>query len=237
MLYVQFTDIKWINNTPYSVEFNDIYFSTDDGLDETKHVFIEQNQLEMRFKSLPDKAFTIIETGFGTGLNFLVASALWLKYAPLNAKLNFTSIEKYPLKPSDLSRAHAQWSQFFAISSELLEQYKTLKPGKNHFSIAGGRIQLDLQVDDIALALPQLTITADAWFLDGFAPAKNTEMWSTEAFVHIARLSQANTTFATFTSAGLVRRGLQAVGFKVEKQAGFGKKREMLCGIFVGKST
>ena len=232
-----FSSLEWRNGQPYSQTFNDIYFSTDDGLDETKHVFIAQNQLETRFKSLEVEAFTIIETGFGTGLNFLVTSALWLTHAPLHAQLHFYSIEKYPLKLADLSRAHALWPQFSAISSELLNQYETLKSGTNHFSIAGGRIQLALQFDDIALALPQLTKKADAWFLDGFAPAKNAEMWTADVFAQIARLSQANTSFATFTSAGNVRRGLKAVGFKVEKQDGFSKKREMLRGTFVGEST
>lgn len=230
-----FSSLEWRNGQPYSKTFNDIYFSTDDGLDETKHVFITQNQLEARFKSLEVQVFTIIETGFGTGLNFLVTSALWLAHSPQHAQLHFYSIEKYPLKLADLSRAHALWPQFSAISSELFNQYETLKPGTNHFSFAGGRIQLSLQVDDIAFVLPQLTKKANAWFLDGFAPAKNAEMWTVEVFAHIARLSQANSTFATFTSAGLVRRGLQAVGFKVEKQAGFGKKREMLRGTFVGE--
>lgn len=234
---MQFTDIKWINNTPHSIEFNDIYFSTDDGLDETNHVFIQQNQLENRVKSLTDKQFAIIETGFGTGLNYLVASELWLKHAPSEAVLHFTSVEKYPLRLEDLAKAHALWPQFSAISNELLAQYKILKSGANHFSIAGGLIQLALQVDDIALALSQLTQKADAWFLDGFAPAKNAEMWSAEVFAHIGRLSHTNTTFATFTSAGVVRRGLQAVGFKVEKQAGFGKKREMLRGTFLGEAN
>jgi len=232
-----FSSLEWRNGQPYSQTFNDIYFSTDDGLDETKHVFISQNQLETRFKSLNAEAFTIIETGFGTGLNFLATSALWLTHAPQHAQLHFFSIEKYPLRLADLSRAHALWPQFSVISSELFNQYETLKSDTNHFSIAGGRIQLALQVDDIALALPQLTKKADAWFLDGFAPAKNAEMWTADVFAQIALLSQTNTTFATFTSAGHVRRGLQAVGFKVKKQAGFGKKREMLCGTFMGESA
>lgn len=234
---MQFTDIKWLNNTPYSIEFNDVYFSTDDGLDETNYVFIQQNQLESRFQSLQSAQFCIIETGFGTGLNFLVASQLWLTHAPPHAQLHFVSLEKYPLQITDLARAHALWPQFSAISTDLLQQYETLKTGTNYFSIAGGRIQLRLQVDDIALALPQLTQKADAWFLDGFAPAKNSDMWSAEVLAEIARLSQLDTTFATFTSAGLVRRGLQAIGFKVEKLSGFGKKREMLHGTFLGESA
>ena len=158
----------------------------------------------------------------------------WLTLAPADAQLHFISIEKHPLTLADLSHAHALWPQFAAISSELLQQYISLKTGNNIFSMAGGRIQLALQVDDILHALPQTTQKADAWFLDGFAPVKNAEMWSSDVFEHISRLSQANTTFATFTSAGDVRRGLQAVGFSVEKRAGFGKKREMLRGEFLG---
>lgn len=234
---MQFTDIKWLNNTPYSIEFNDIYFSTDDGLDEKNYVFIQQNELESRFKLLSNPVFSIIETGFGTGLNFLVASQLWLKHAPVEAVLHFTSVEKYPLRLDDLARAHAFWPQFSGVSGELLQQYETLKLRTNHFSVAGGRIQLGLQVDDIALALPQLEEKADAWFLDGFAPAKNAEMWSSEVFAQIGRLSHTNSTFATFTSAGVVRRGLESIGFKVEKYAGFGKKREMLRGTFLGKAN
>ena len=98
--------------------------------------------------------------------------------------------------------------------------------------MAGSRIQLALWAGDILDALPQISQKADAWFLDGFAPAKNAEMWSDEVFAHIARLSKPNTTFATFTSAGAVRRGLQVVGFNVQKHTGFGKKREMLSGVF-----
>jgi len=232
---MQFTDIKWLNNTPYSIEFNDVYFSTDDGLDETNYVFIQQNKLETRFKSLKNDQFCIVETGFGAGLNFLVASHFWLMHAPSHAQLIFNSVEKYPLKSADLERTHALWPQFSAISSELLQQYETLKTGENHFSIAGDRIQLRLQVNDITLALPQLTLKADAWLLDGFAPAKNADMWSPEVLAQIARLSQLDTTFATFTSAGFVRRGLQSIGFKVEKLSGFGKKREMMRGTFLGK--
>ena len=181
--------------------------------------------------------FCIIETGFGTGLNFLVASQQWLTHAPPQAQLHFVSIEKFPLQLTDLARAHALWPQFSAISTDLLQQYKTLKTGANYLSIAGGRIQLRLQIEDITLALTQLTQKADAWFLDGFAPAKNSGMWSAEVLAEIARLSQLDTTFATFTSAGLVRRGLQAIGFKVEKLSGFGKKREMLRGTFLGQSA
>ncbi len=233
MAHMQFSNIKWINNTPYSIDFDDIYFSTEDGLDETEYVFIQQNQLEQRFKSLTQDQFTIIETGFGTGLSFLVVCQHWLNLAPASAQLHFISIEKFPLTLADLARAHALWPQFTTISNELLQHYGTLKVGDNVFNMAAGRIQLALQVDDISHALTQITQKTDAWFLDGFAPAKNADMWSKDVLEHVARLSQANTTFATFTSAGDVRRGLQAAGFSVKKHQGFGKKREMLSGNFL----
>lgn len=234
---MQYANIKWINNQPHSIDFNDIYFNSEDSLAETEYVFIEHNRLRERFTSLENSTFTIIETGFGTGLNFLAVATHWLALAKPSAQLHVISIEKFPLKLDDLRRAHETWPQFAEISSEFLQNYTKLKIGNNVFSMAGGRIQLALQVDDISYALPQITQKADAWILDGFAPAKNPDMWSSVVYEHIARLSKSNTTFATFTSAGEVRRSLLAVGFKVEKRPGFGKKREMLSGIFTGGAT
>ena len=233
---MQFANLKWINNQPYSLDFNDVYFNSDNGLQETEYVFIEHNQLKTCFSSLKKECFTIIETGFGTGLNFLVIAAHWLALAPKNAQLHYISIEKYPFTLADLTQVQALWRQFAPISSELLQQYSNIKARNNIFSMAGGRIQLALQADDISLTLPLISQKADAWLLDGFAPAKNHDMWSSEVLTHIARLSKPNTTFATFTSAGAVRRGLQSVGFSVQKHAGFGKKREMLAGSFMGRS-
>ncbi len=240
---MQFANIEWRKvsgndgqSQPYSLDFNDIYFNTDDGLQETEHVFIAQNRLAQRFAAPNLSSFTIIETGFGTGLNFLVVSALWLKLAPKTASLHYIGIEKTPLSPTDLTLAHALWPQFADVFNALKTPYLSLKKGTNQISMAAGRIQLGLQADDIALVLPQITKQADAWLLDGFAPAKNADMWSEELFAHMARLSKQSTTFATFTSAGAVRRGLQAVGFKVNKQKGFGKKREMLSGVFMVKN-
>ena len=231
---MQFAKLEWINNQPYSLDFNDVYFNSQNGLQETEYVFIEHNQLKARFYSLEKESFTVIETGFGTGLNFLAVAAHWLALAPKHAQLRYISIEKFPLTLADLACAHAVWSQFAVISSELMQCYTNIKAGINTCSIAEGRIQLDLHSDDVSYALPLISQKADAWVLDGFAPAKNSETWSNEVFSHIERLSRAGTTFATFTSAGAVRRGLQAAGFNVQKQPGFGKKREMLSGIFVG---
>ena len=238
---MQFANILWqesihCKETPYSLDFNDVYFNSDNGLQETEYVFIEHNQLKARFASLENSHFTIIETGFGTGLNFLAVAAHWLALAPPSATLHYISIEKTPLTLADLTRTHAMWPQFATLSSELLQQYTNIKTGNNVYSIARGRIQLALQVNDISYALALISQRADAWLLDGFAPAKNNEMWSSEVFEQVANLSKINTTFATFTSAGTVKRGLQAVGFNVKKYAGFGKKREMLAGSFIGYS-
>ena len=230
---MQNANILWKENNLYSLDFNDIYFSTDDGLQETQHVFIAQNQLKERFAELKNETFTIIETGFGTGLNFYCAAAHFLALAPADATLHYFSIEKFLLTSNDMQKVASFWPQFQAISSEFLSKYADLKPGLNHIHIAGSLIAIRLQADDVLSALPKISQKADAWFMDGFAPAKNSEMWSDEVFKHIARLCKPDTTFATFTSAGAVRRGLQEVGFNVQKHKGFGKKREMLFGSFL----
>jgi tRNA 5-methylaminomethyl-2-thiouridine biosynthesis bifunctional protein len=236
---MQFANIEWHENKgthhPYSLDFNDVYFNTNDGLAETEHVFVTHNQLQQRFSNAHLSNFTVIETGFGTGLNFLTVCALWLQLAPENAILYYIGLEKTPLSFTDMTRAHGLWPQFSNVSQALIPQYLNLKNGANQFSLAAGRIQLDLQINDIVLALPQLSRIADAWLLDGFAPAKNATMWSSEVFAQMARLSKTGTTFATFTSAGHVKRGLQVAGFEVNKHKGFGKKREMLSGLFNGR--
>ena len=238
---MQFANIEWRQhkngtNQPYSLDFNDVYFNSENGLQETEYVFIDHNQLKQRFAAPDNAHFTIIETGFGTGLNFLAVAAHWQALTPLNAKLHYISIEKHPLHPADFFYAVHVWPHVWpevpTISKELTAQYENLKAGLNTFNLADGRIQLDLQVGDMLKQLPSIKQCADAWLLDGFTPAKNADMWSSEVFTQIARLSKTGTTFSTFTSAGGVRRGLQAVGFKVNKHAGFGKKREMLSGIF-----
>jgi tRNA 5-methylaminomethyl-2-thiouridine biosynthesis bifunctional protein len=241
---MQFAQIEWRENNgicqPYSLDFNDVYFNSESGLQETEYVFIAHNQLQQRFSDANLTNFTIVETGFGTGLNFLAVSAVWLKLAPKNAILHYIGIEKTPLSLADLKRAHHLWPQFASLSCELAAEYSTVQTGCNVFTMAASRIQLTLWLNDIHDVLPNVQIAdagwVDAWLLDGFAPSKNADMWSMNVFTQMARLSNLNTTFATFTSAGNVRRGLQATGFKVTKHKGFGKKREMLSGIFVGSN-
>ncbi len=146
--------------------------------------------------------------------------------------LQFISIERYPLTANDFIKANRYWFIFEQMVNQLASAYTQLKQGLNRLICCDGRIQLDLWIDDVSHALPQINTPADAWFLDGFAPSKNSDMWSETLFQEIARLSETNTTFATFTSAGEVRRRLQAAGFNVRKAAGFGKKREMLHGVY-----
>lgn len=223
--------LEWQDGQPYSTQFGDIYFSRESGIAETRHVFLQHNHLAERWAQLaPDSFFVIGETGFGAGLNFLCAWQLWLQSAPDNARLHFVSTELHPLSAQDLRTALQLWPELKSLADELLAQYAILTPGWQRMSFARGRVTLTLLIGDACETLPQLNASVDAWFLDGFAPAKNPELWSDALFQSIARLSNPNATFATFTSAGAVRRGLQSVGFKVGKSEGFGRKREMLYG-------
>ena len=229
--------LEWRNAQPYSSQYDDVYFSTDDGLAETEYVFLQRNQLEQRWQKLGNSIFTIAETGFGTGLNFLCAWQLWQKHASKAARLHFVSTEKYPLTQADLKQALALWPEFKVLSEALLAQYQNISNGFHRLVFDEGRVTLTLLIGDANQTLPQLKAQVDAWFLDGFAPSKNPEMWQPALFEQMARLSHTQTTFATFTSAGEVKRGLQSANFEVYKAPGFGKKREMLFGRFIGKRS
>jgi tRNA 5-methylaminomethyl-2-thiouridine biosynthesis bifunctional protein len=223
--------LEWRDGLPYSTAFDDVYFSSDDGLLETEYVFIQGNALVSRWQSLAENSFTILETGFGTGLNFLCACKCWLEHAPANTVLHFTSVEKYPLSCADLHKALQHWQSLKPFADELLTQYETLL-NTGTAILFNNRIKLQVLFGDATACISKLDTKADAWFLDGFAPSKNPEMWQQALFEQMARLSHLKTTFATFTSAGVVRRGLTAAGFRVNKQPGFGKKREMINGYF-----
>jgi tRNA 5-methylaminomethyl-2-thiouridine biosynthesis bifunctional protein len=229
--------LSWRDGLPYSNKFQDVYFSSDNGVLETEYVFLQGNDLPTRWQQADLKQFTIIETGFGTGLNFLCAAKLWLSVAPEHVVLHFVSVEKYPLSLSDVSAALALWPEFAELSAPLIHQYDTLintALNTKFISLYNHRVQLSVHIGDATEQLAQITNIADAWFLDGFSPAKNPEMWHGGLFSEMAKHAHPSTTFATFTSAGDVRRGLINVGFKVNKRTGFGKKREMLCGEYIG---
>lgn len=222
--------LDWQNGLPFSSRFGDVYFSADSGLEETRHVFLQGNRLAQRFAALSaGESFTIGETGFGTGLNFLCAWQLFVQTAPPGASLDFFSIEKFPLDDDELRTALTLWPELQAQA--LLQCWHRRVPGWNRWSFAGGRVRLTLAIGDIAEVLPQLQDGAvDAWFLDGFSPAKNPEMWGAPVLAQLARASRPAATLATYTSAGWVRRGLLQAGFAVERVPGYGHKREMLCG-------
>jgi len=217
---------------PRSRAYDDVYFARS-GLEETHHVFIDQNQLGARFAALPAGGRLVIgETGFGTGLNFFCAWQVFLGQAPATARLHFISVEKYPLSHADLSRALALWPQLDAFTRPLLDQYVAIHPGFQRLIFESGRVTLTLLIGDVLEQLPTLQGSVDAWFLDGFAPAKNPEMWTPELFAQLARLAVPGTTLATFTSTGWVRRGLKAAGFRMKRVPGIGNKWHVLRGVF-----
>lgn len=223
---------------PLSSQFADVYFSNENGLAETRYVFLANNQLPERFAALTaDQQLVIGETGFGTGLNFLCAWQLFEQHAAPGARLHFVSVEKYPLNQTDLRRALALWPELEPYAEQLLAQYVALHPGFQRLVFANGRIILTLLIGDALELLGQLDAKVDAWFLDGFAPAKNPDMWTPELFTELARLSHASTTLGTFTSTGYVRRRLNEAGFKMKRVPGLGKKWEVLKGVYLGSTT
>ncbi|POF39795.1 bifunctional tRNA (5-methylaminomethyl-2-thiouridine)(34)-methyltransferase MnmD/FAD-dependent 5-carboxymethylaminomethyl-2-thiouridine(34) oxidoreductase MnmC [Pseudomonas laurylsulfativorans] len=220
---------------PYSRVFDDVYFSDQSGLDETRYVFIEQNRLAERFAALPEGGRLVIgETGFGTGLNFLCAWQVFEQHAAAGARLHFVSVEKYPLSPADLQRALALWPELKVFADQLLEQYVAIHQGFQRLTLDNGRVTLTLLIGDALEQLPQLDARIDAWFLDGFAPAKNPDMWTAELFAELARLAAPGASISTFTSTGWVRRLLNAAGFKMKRTPGIGHKWEILRGEFLG---
>ncbi|EOF4701802.1 bifunctional tRNA (5-methylaminomethyl-2-thiouridine)(34)-methyltransferase MnmD/FAD-dependent 5-carboxymethylaminomethyl-2-thiouridine(34) oxidoreductase MnmC [Klebsiella oxytoca] len=225
--------------TPVSRDFDDVYFSNDNGLEETRYVFLGGNQLNERFPIHPRPLFIVAESGFGTGLNFLT---LWQAFDVFHRdnpeatlqRLHFISFEKFPLKADDLSLAHQHWPELTPWAEQLQAQWPQPLAGCHRLLLDDGRVTLDLWFGDINELTNELDDSlnqqVDAWFLDGFAPAKNPDMWTPELFSAMARLARPGGTLATFTSAGFVRRGLQEAGFSMQKRKGFGRKREMLIG-------
>ena len=236
MTITRHAQIDWDEQgNPHSREFSDVYFATGAGLEETRHVFLVQNDLQARFSGLPEHGRLVIgETGFGTGLNFLCAWQLFAECAPPTARLHFVSVEKFPLSRVDLQRALDLWPELSPFAGPLLEQYVAIHEGFQRLVFDGGRVTLTLLIGDVLQMLPQLDGQVDAWFLDGFAPAKNPEMWTPELFAELARLAAPNSTIGTFTSTGWVRRALNAAGFKMKRVPGIGHKWEVLRGAFLG---
>ena len=236
---IEAAELHWRDGVPESKRFGDVYFSRDNGLEETRHVFLQHNQLPERFAKIPEGgSFVIAENGFGTGLNFLAAWQAWQSHGPTHtATLHFVSVERFPLTREDLTRALALWPELKALADELLLHYPPLVRGVHRLVLAGGRVRLTLFFGDINDAWQTLDFHADAWFLDGFAPSRNPDMWLEQTISQVRAHSKPGTTLATFTSVGRIRRGLMAAGFDMEKTSGYGRKREMLKGVLNTPST
>ena len=212
----QIAELDWHDGRiPVSRRFGDPYFSLDDGLAETRHVFLAGNHLPGRFAP----GFAVAELGFGTGLNFLVTWAAW-RAAGIAGVLRFTSFEAYPMAVADRVTALAAFPELAPLAGLLSAQAGT---GVHDF----GDVVLDVIVGDARQTLPAWQGRADAWYLDGFSPAKNPEMWGADLMAQVAVHGAPGGTLASYTAAGHVRRALAEAGFVVSRVPGYGRKRHM----------
>lgn len=232
---MQQVPLSWhAGDMPYSEEFGDFYYSKADGRAECRHVFLAANGLPHRFAD--NQRFVIAELGFGTGLNFIETWSAWEGKAPAGSQLEFHSFELRLLCRDDIRRALAAWPDLSDKSGELTTRWPEHPADDVQIDFACQDKTLRLHIH-CGLALEKLTaagFAADAWFLDGFSPARNPDMWSTELMQAVADHTVEEGTFATYSAAGWVRRNLQAAGFKVEKRPGHIGKRDMSAGILTG---
>ncbi len=202
---------------PVSARFDDPYYSLDNGLAETRHVFLDGNDLPARFR----EGFNIAELGFGTGLNLLTALHAW-RASGATGPLRFTSFEAFPLPAADLSRALASFPELGELAAPLVAAWE-----RGETVIETGDLRAEVVIGDARETLSAWNGAADAWFLDGFSPAKNPELWEAPLLEQVARHTAPGGTVATYTAAGFVRRNLADAGFAVERRPGFGRKRHM----------
>lgn len=230
--------LRWRGeDTPFSANFDDFYYSSDNGLAEGRHVFLAGNELPERWQRHRAARFVVAETGFGTGLNFLLTWQAWRARGEAvegPRRLHYLGLEKFPLAAADLQRAGAAWPELAPLLAELLAQYPQPLPGVHRALFDAGTVTLDLWWGDVEAVLDDLGHNrrplVDAWYLDGFAPARNAAMWRAALWPKVATLSRPGATFATFTAASAVSRGLAEAGFALRKVPGFGPKRQQMCG-------
>lgn len=214
-------DIEWKpDGVPVSRKFDDPYFSIDDGLGETRHVFLAGNNLPDRFRP----GFHIAELGFGTGLNMLATLLAW-RAAGQTGPLCYTSFEAYPLQADEIDTALSIFPEIRRIAEPFLTAWES-----GQTKIETPDLQAEIIIGDARETMPRWTGLADAWYLDGFAPARNPELWETPLLTEVARHTARHGTCATYTAAGTVRRGLEQAGFQVRRVPGFGRKRHMILG-------
>lgn len=207
--------LDWNGEVPVARAFDDPYFSLGNGLAETRHVFLEGNDLPERFRA----GFHIAELGFGTGLNALAAWRAWLDAGYRDA-LQFTSFEMFPMQRADMARALAHFPEVADLAEQLLG-------GLSETGFSCETLRLSIVLGDARATLPKWAGQADAWFLDGFSPAKNPELWEPDLIAEVARHTTSEGTAATYSAAGAVRAALADAGFNVTRSKGFGRKRHM----------
>ncbi|MBN3854422.1 bifunctional tRNA (5-methylaminomethyl-2-thiouridine)(34)-methyltransferase MnmD/FAD-dependent 5-carboxymethylaminomethyl-2-thiouridine(34) oxidoreductase MnmC [Paraburkholderia sp. Ac-20340] len=224
------------DGTPFSPTFGDVYHSPSGAFEQADFVFLKGNDLPERWQK--QRIFTVLETGFGLGVNFLTTWAAWRADPARCERLHFVSVEKHPFAREDLRAvlatvtAQAPRSEFAALAQQLAQAWPMLVPGTHRLEFEGGRVTLTLTFGDAVEALPKMWLRADAIYLDGFAPAKNPELWSPAIFKALARVAGEGATFATWSSAGDVKRALEQNGFEFRKTPGFSGKWAMLTGRF-----
>lgn len=214
------------DGAPRSSRFDDVYFSRDGGLAESRAVFLEGCDLPGAWSGR--RQFTVAELGFGTGLNIAALLELWRRARPPGAHLSIFSIEAYPISAAESARALGAWAELADAAAALAAAWPGRARGFHRAELPGFAATLDVAVMDAADALAAWTGTADAWFLDGFAPARNPGMWSQDVLRLVAERSAPGAGAATYSVAGAVRRGLEAGGFVLTRKPGFGAKRERL---------
>ncbi|MEX3007353.1 tRNA (5-methylaminomethyl-2-thiouridine)(34)-methyltransferase MnmD [Hoeflea sp. TYP-13] len=220
--------IEWhAGDMPYSTAFGDHFYSLADGRAECDYVFLKGNGLPERWQE--QKRFTIAELGFGTGLNFCETWRQWSTRWPADGQLRFVSFEKYPLSGCEIGRALDAWPELAGFSRSLVAHWPEEAPASVRIDFSDD-IALELHVGDALPCLAPWADTADAWFLDGFAPARNPDMWSETLMREVFNHTAPGGSFATYTAAGWVRRNLESAGFIVEKKKGHAGKRDMSVG-------
>lgn len=224
---LHWANVTWDGNHPCSTEYDDVYFSRNNGYREREDVFFFGNELEQRWAD--GNGYTVGELGFGTGLSFLITWSHWSRIRPPNQTFVFQSCDLSPLSPADLARACSAWPELQGWSEMLIAAYPPLEPGWHERDFPKEGVKLRLFWGDAKAALLGYLPT-DAWYLDGFSPRKNSELW-TAHIAHLVGLRSANhATVSTYSAASAVMRGYTEAGFQMERIPGFGGKRERLRG-------
>lgn len=216
---------------PVSERFEDAFYSRRDGRAEAAHVFLGGNDLPRRFAG--QGRLRIAELGFGTGLNFLETWRQWIALRQPEQRLSFVSFEGFPMAAEDMARALSRWPEIAPLALQLAGAWGAVakESGAASNFILDEQTELTVFIGEAARLVPQWEDRADAWYLDGFAPSRNADMWGLELMGEVFRHTVPGGSFATYTAAGWVRRNLIAAGFNVDKCAGFAGKREMMRGV------